>query len=159
MVEEYRRIRNEALAKIDEEVTDPDALFDVKQFLSTDEARRKAAMRLANDSSSPVVSKETQIAFFKQMIQDFMRGKKRPGLSALTAMKAGELINKMCGYDAPEKQEITHEHKVTALPVISAPFKGDLPILKVQDIGDENGAITSIAVGDVSPENSDLTLF
>ena len=161
MVAEYQRIRNKAISEFEEEVDDPDALLDVREFLSKDESRRKAAMKLANDANAPIVSRETQVAFFKQLIQDFMRNKKRPGLSALTALKAGELLNKMCGYDAPVEQKITHEHKVSTLPVIQQPFKGELPPLKVMDIGNDDGTITSVAHG-IEPEteiDSDLNIF
>jgi len=162
MVDEYLRVRREALALIGEEVTSADAELDVRQFLSTNEVRRKAAMMLADGAANPVVSRETQMSVLKQLIQDFYRGKKRPGLSALTMLRAVELLNKMCGYDAPVKQEVTHEHKILQMPVIQTPFKGELPPLRVIDIDDGNGTITSIATGDseeINPAENDLTLF
>lgn len=148
MIQEYARVRREALAQIDEELNDSQAYFDVRQFLSTDEARLKATRSLAYTAMSPVVSKETQTAVLKQLIQDFNRGKKRPGLNALSVLKAVELLNKMLGYDAPIKQEIKAEHKVTVLPVIQAPFRGELPPLRVNDLAAEDGSITSIAISD-----------
>lgn len=152
MTQEYARVRREALAQIDEQLTESQAYFDVKQFLSTDEARLKATRQLAEDAQSPIVSKQTNIAILKQMIQDFNRNKKRPGLSAITVLKAVELINKMTGYDAPIKQEIKAEHKVTCLPVIQAPFVGQLPVLRVHDLSDEYGNNTTVALGDKDPD-------
>ena len=179
LVVEYTRIRKQELAKVGEaeveEFNGQMAEFDVKQFLSTDEARRKASQELAKNSTSPIVSKETQIAVLKQLVQDFFKGKKRSGLTAHTALKAMELLNKMCGYDAPVEQKLTHEHKVTAIPVIQTPFVGTLPPLNVIDVPDSDihnhGRIT-IAIADevadeISPETAaetqnaenDLTLF
>ena len=151
-INEYARVRREALSQVDEELTESQAYFDVRQFLSTDEAKRKAAQSLAENANSPIVSKETNIAILKQMIQDFNRGKKRAGLSAITVLKAVELINRMTGYDAPIKQEIKAEHRVTCLPVIQAPFKGELPVLRVVDIGDEYGNSTTVSLGDKEDE-------
>ncbi len=148
LVMEYARVRREALSKIDESLSDHQALFDVRQFLSTDAVKRKAAQALAENSQSPIVSKETNLAILKQLIQDFYKGKKRPGLSAITVLKAVELINKMTGYESPIKQEIKAEHTVTCLPVIQAPFKGQLPILKVVDLATEDGTVTSVSLGD-----------
>ncbi len=138
MQQEYLRIRRNALSKIDEEFEEADAEFDVRCFLSTDEKRRAAANKLAMDSTSPIVSKQTQMAVLKQLIQDYFRNKKRPGLTALTALKAVELLNKMTGYDAPIEQTVSHEHKVIAMPVAQEVFKGELPPLDVIDIPDEN---------------------
>jgi len=148
MTSEYLRVRREALAKIDEEIDDPDAEFDVRNFLSKDESRRKAAMQLANDAANPVVSRQTQMAILKQLVMDYFRGKKRPGLSALTALQATKMINEMSGYDKLPDQKITHEHKITTLPVIQQPFKGELAPLKVTDISAEDGSVVSIANGD-----------
>jgi hypothetical protein len=163
MAEEYLRVRREALAKIDEDLNADDAFFDVKDFLSKDESRRKAAMALANNATSPIVSRETQVAMLKQLIQDFFRGKKRAGLSALTALKAAELINKMCGYDAPVEQKLTHEHKVMVMPVISQAFTGELPPLRVTDVNDDDGrGMTSIASAPdptETPLDKDLNIF
>jgi len=163
VAEEYKRIRNEALEKIGEELTDPMAEFDVRTFLSTNEARRQAAMKLADQATNPIVSRETQIAILKQLVQDFYRGKKRPGLSALTMLKAVELLNKMCGYDAPEKKEVNVNHKIMTLPIVAEPFKGHLPPLKVVDIGDDSGGVTTLATGEseLRPGESedDLELF
>jgi len=148
LVAEYARVRKEALAKIGEELTESQAYFDVRQFLSTDEVKLKASRQLAEDANSPIVSKQTQVAILKNMIQEYNRGKKRPGLSAITVLKAVELISKICGYDAPIKQEIKAEHKVTCLPVIQTPFKGQLPPLLVQDIASDDGSVTSVSLGD-----------
>lgn len=155
MIAEYARVRREALAQIDETLTESQAYFDVKQFLSTDEVRLKATRQLAEDANSPIVSKQTNIAILKQMIQDFNRNKKRPGLSAITVLKAVELINRMCSYDSPVKQEISMEHKVTCLPVIQAPFVGQLPVLKVVDISDEYGNSNTVSLGDKEDETVD----
>jgi hypothetical protein len=145
MVQEYLRVRRKA----QEDYKQEEAEDDVRNFLSGDNARRDAAARLALDSTSPVVSRETQLAFLKQLILDFTKGKKRPGLSALTALKAVELINKMAAYDAPEKVEHVHEHKVNVLPIIAQPFEGALPPLKVYDVmNEEEGIIDAIAVSD-----------
>jgi hypothetical protein len=148
LVAEYARVRKEALAKIGEELTESQAYFDVKAFLSTDAVKRKAAQALAENSQSPIVSKETNLAILKQLIQDFYKGKKRPGLSAITVLKAVELINKMTGYESPIKQEIKAEHRVTCLPVIQTPFVGQLPILRVVDLAAEDGTVTSVSLGD-----------
>lgn len=152
---EYARVRREALAQIDESLSDPQVYLDVKAFLSTDEVKLKASRKLAEESQSPIVSKETQTAILKQLIIDFNRGKKRPGLSAITVLKAVELLNKMYSYESPVKQEISMEHKVTCLPVIQAPFVGQLPILKVVDISDEYGNSNTVSLGDKEYETVD----
>ena len=154
-IQEYARVRREALSKIDEELTESQAYFDVRQFLSTDEAKRKASQSLAENANSPIVSKETNIAILKSLISDFNRNKKRPGLNALTVLKAVELINRMCSYDSPVKHEIKAEHKVTCLPVIQAPFKGELPVLRVHDLSDEYGNNATVALGDKEDETVD----
>jgi len=161
MHSEYLRVRKAALDKIGEDLKTEEAYLDVRNFINQPDNIRKASQVLAQNASSPVVSKETQLAVLKQMMMDFMRGKKRPGLSALTALKAAEIINKMCGFDAPIEQKLTHEHKVTCLPVIEQPYKGELPPLKVIDVGEDDGMTTSIAVseGVNIPNEDDLTLF
>ena len=160
MMQEYLRVRRKAQDDSQKEL-DPDELeFDVRSFLSKDETRRKAAMKLASDATNPVVSRETQMAVLKQLVQDYFRGKKRPGLGALTVMKAVELLNKMGGYEAPEKVEHTHEHKVAVLPIVGQAFTGSLPPLQVSDVHDEEGVIDAVAISDyeAKPDSDELEL-
>jgi hypothetical protein len=161
MQAEYLRVRRKALGDAADALDEAEAEFDVRNFLSKDETRRKAAMALAENATSPIVSRETQTAILKQLVQDFFRGKKRPGLSTLTVLKAVELINKMTGYDAPVKTEVSHEHKITVFPVISQPFKGELPALRVFDVkNEEDGIVDAVAVSDreISPEQAEVTV-
>lgn len=158
LVQEYVKARQKAAEDYQVELDTENAEFDVNAFLSSDEAKRQAAMRLASDAVSPVVSRETQMAVLKQLIQDFFRGKKRVGLSALTVMKAVELLNKMTGYEAPVKQEITHDHKINVFPVISEPFKGELEPLKVCDVQADDGIIDVVAMAPESNPNPNQSL-
>lgn len=149
MTMEYIKQRRKALANTEQELDNDQLEFDVREFLSRDESRRKAAMRLAADATNPIVSRETQLAILKQLVSDFYRGKKRPGLNAMTMLKAAELINKMTGYDAPIKQEINVEHKVNVLPIVGEAFKGELEPLRVVDVLDvtpEGSTTTSVAL-------------
>lgn len=165
MVSEYIKARQRALEHTQEEVDKDELEFDVNAFLSSDEAKRQAAFRLATDAVSPVVSRETQMAVLKQLIQDFFRGKKRVGLSTLTVLKAVELLNKMTGYEAPQKVEVEHDHKINVFPVISEPFKGELEPLKVVDVQEisPDGQASNVSVAlsptpppDQSPKPDEL---
>jgi len=152
MASEYLRVRRKALGDAADAIDEAEAEFDVRSFLSKDETKRKAAMALAENALSPIVSRETQTAILKQLIVDFNRNKKRPGLNALTVLKAVELINKMAGYDKGEKVEHTHEHKITVFPVISSPFTGTMEKLKVYDVkNEEDGVIDVVATSDRDP--------
>jgi hypothetical protein len=152
MSSEYLRVRRKALGDAADAIDESEAEFDVRSFLSKDETKRKAVMALAENALSPIVSRETQLAILKQLIIDFNRNKKRPGLNALTVMKAVELINKMCGFEKAEKVEHSHEHKITVFPVISQSFKGELSPLKVFDVRNEEDGIVDAVVLPAEPQ-------
>lgn len=114
------------------------AEIEVYGYADTPAAERDALEQIQKMRKSGMVSKGTQIATLKGMILDYENGKYKKGLSALTALKAIELLNKMGGYDVPEKVEHKHEHEhevtIGTFPVAEQPFKGELEPLQVTDI-------------------------
>ncbi len=139
MAEELYKVRKRTA----DEYTKEQAENDVFNFFELDPSKHEAAKRLATERASPYVSRETQLATLKGMVRDYELGKRRPGLSAISVLKAIELINKMTGYEEPIKIEHKHEHKVDVFPVIGEPFKGELPPLEIIDIGDVTVANTT----------------
>lgn len=107
---------------------------DVVHAMTMDAVMDDAHRSLKSARYSPFVSRETQIAVLKGMILDYENGRNRKGLSALTVLKAVELLNKMTGYEAPIKQEVKTSHTVHVLPMVGESFKGEMPPLKIIDI-------------------------
>jgi len=127
---------------------------DVHDFLETTAAEQDAALRLEHQRKTPIVSRESQLAVLKGMLRDYEKGVRRPGLSAHSVLKAAELINKMTGYEAPIEHKHEVEHKVNVLPIIQAPFKGELEPLEIIDLGDASIVDTSKGT---SPPETPLT--
>lgn len=145
MVDQLLKLKQQAANQATEDERQK-AELEVTDFLSQPSSQQQAHAKLANDRTSPYVSREAQAAVLKGMILDYEKGRRRPGLSALTVLRAVELLNKMTGYEAPVKQEVTHEHKVNVLPIIGEAFKGELEPLDVIDIDGQAVADTSSAL-------------
>lgn len=92
--------------------------------------------RIQRLRKSGIVSRATQMATLKGMVLDYENGIYKKGLTAITVVKALELLNSMGGYHEPIKVEHNHEHEheVHVFPVVEAPFKGELEPLDVIDI-------------------------
>lgn len=149
MVDQLLKLKQQAANQATEDACADErqkAELEVTDFLSQPSSQQQAHAKLANDRTSPYVSREAQAAVLKGMILDYEKGRRRPGLSALTVLRAVELLNKMTGYEAPVKQEVTHEHKVNVLPIIGEAFKGELEPLEVIDIDGQAVADTSSAL-------------
>jgi hypothetical protein len=142
MVDQLLKLRQQAANQATQDERQQ-AEQDITDFLSQPSSQQQAHSKLANDRTSPYVSRDAQAAVLKGMILDYEKGRRRPGLSALTVLRAVELLNKMTGYEAPVKQEVTHEHKVNVLPIIGESFKGELEPLDVIDIDGQAVADTS----------------
>jgi hypothetical protein len=150
MVDELMRVRSQDIANAQNEKAQAEK--DLTDFLNEDTTKQKAHRALSENRNSPFVSRDTQAAILKGMILDYEKGRRRPGLSALTVLKAVELLNKMTGYEAPVVQEVHVDHKVNVLPIIGEVFQGHLEPLEVIDIGAIDGD-SARTVALPSPEN------
>lgn len=124
---EIRKINNASFS-ID------DAELEITDFYADDVILEDAAKALNKARYSPLVSRETQTATLKGMILDYQQGKNRKGLGAISVLKAIELLNRMTGYDAPQKVEVAHDVRVNVFPIVGSTFKGELPPLDIIDI-------------------------
>lgn len=125
---------HEIRVKVNTAYSQNDAYSEIDTLLGDADVVNEITTNLKKSRFSPIVSRETQTAVLKGMILDYENGRNRRGLSALTVLKAVELLNKMAGYDAPVKQETTVDHKVHVLPVVGESFTGELPPLDIVDI-------------------------
>lgn len=115
------------------------AEIEVYGYANSEEGELEALAQIKRLRRSGIVSRTTQLATLKGMVLDYENGVYKKGLTALTVLKAMELLNKMNGYEAPEVHEHKHEHEheIVTFPVVEQPFKGELEPLQVTDM-DEN---------------------
>lgn len=106
------------------------------------ENSRELTKALRDLAASPLIGKDSQAAFFRTVMLDYLENKAlvdqgapaSPSAPALRdVLAAAKLLNETAGLNAPTKVETSMDITLKAFPVAQAPFRGELPELEIRD--------------------------
>lgn len=115
------------------------AILAAKAQLQEMERQNRAPLlkQLEELAASPLISKDTQAAFFKTILLDYVAARRAGDTTVGPALKdvlsAAKLLNETYGLADPIKTETKHDITLHSFPVAQAPFRGELPELEVID--------------------------
>jgi hypothetical protein len=130
----------QTISHVDRALALESARLQVAQAERTNSRALTSALREL--AASPLIGKDTQAAFFRTIMLDYMENQvlvaqgapaspTAPSLRDVLA--AAKLLNETAGLNAPTKVESTLDITLKAFPVAQAPFQGELPELVIQD--------------------------
>jgi hypothetical protein len=134
----------QAMAETTTHVNRALALEDARRRLALEERNNSQALSAAlrNLAASPLIGKDTQAAFFRTIMLDYMENQTQVSAGAPASptapalrdvLAAAKLLNDTAGLNAPTKTESKMDLTLRTFPVAQAPFRGELPELEVLD--------------------------